>query len=133
NGDPVRMNIMTKQYNLDYPYHKKRITRLFMTLWNPEERESEVTIRVFVDGFMEVELIETTLFDSFVWGDEWGKRWGSKNLITTRTKVSASGHRVQLEFINEERDEDGNPEDVECIIYGFAFEFRPSRAKGTRL
>lgn len=133
NGDPVRMDIMTKQYNLDYPYHKKRITRLFMTLWNPEEKESEVTIRVFVDGFMEVELIETTLFDSFVWGDEWGKRWGSKNLITTRTKVSASGHRVQLEFINEERDEDGNPEDVECIIYGFAFEFRPSRAKGTRL
>lgn len=133
NGDPVRMDIMTKQYNLDYPYHKKRITRLFMTLWNPEEKESEVTIRVFVDGFMEAELIETTLYDSFVWGDEWGGRWGSKSLITTRTKVSASGHRVQVEFINEERDEDGNPEDVECIIYGLAFEFRPSRAKGTRL
>jgi hypothetical protein len=133
NGDPVRMDIMTKQYNLDYPYHKKRITRLFMTLWNPEEKESEVTVRVFVDGFMESEIIETTLFDSFVWGDEWGSRWGSKNLITTRTKISASGHRVQIEFINEERDEDGNPEDVECIIYGLAFEFRPSRAKGTRL
>ena len=133
NGDPVRMDIMTKQYNLDYPYHKKRITRLFMTFWNPEEKESEVTVRVFVDGFMESEIVETTLFDSFVWGDEWGGRWGSRDLITTRTKISASGHRVQIEFINEERDEDGNPEDVECIIYGLAFEFRPSRAKGTRL
>jgi len=132
-GSPVKLDILTKQYNLDYPYHKKRITRLFMTLWNPEEAESEVTVRVFVDGFLESEIIETTLYDSFVWGDEWGTRWGSKSLITTRTKVSASGHRVQVEFINEEYDALGNPEDVECIIYGLAFEFRPSRAKGTRL
>ena len=132
-GSPVKLDILTKQYNLDYPYHKKRITRLFMTLWNPEEAESEVTVRVFVDGFLESEIIETTLYDSFVWGDEWGARWGSKSLITTRTKVSASGHRVQVEFINEEYDALGNPEDVECIIYGLAFEFRPSRAKGTRL
>lgn len=133
NGAPVRMDILSKAYNLDYPYHKKRITRLFMTLFNPETAESEVTVRVFVDGVLETELIETTLYDSFIWGDEWGKRWGSTNLVTTRTKVSESGHRVQLEFINEEKDEDGNPEDTPCIIYGIAFEFRPSRAKGTRL
>ena len=132
-GSPVKMDILTKAYNLDYPYHKKRITRLFMTLFNPETVESQVTVRVFVDGVLEAELIETTLYDSFIWGDEWGKRWGSVDLVTTRTKVSESGHRIQLEFINEERDEDGNPEDAPCIIYGIAFEFRPSRAKGTRL
>lgn len=132
-GSPVKMDILTKAYNLDYPYHKKRITRLFMTLFNPETVECQVTARVFVDGVLEAELIETTLYDSFIWGDEWGKRWGSTDLVTTRTKVSESGHRIQLEFINEERDKDGNPEDAPCIIYGIAFEFRPSRAKGTRL
>ncbi len=73
-----------------------------------------------------LELTDATVYDSFIWGDEWGKMWGWRNLVTSRMKISQSGHRVQVEITNSQID-------IPTTIYGIAFEYRPIRAKGTRL
>jgi hypothetical protein len=52
--------------------------------------------------------------------------WGWRNLVTSRMKISQSGHRVQVEVSNSQMD-------MPTTIYGIAFEYRPIRAKGTRL
>lgn len=132
-GKPVKSVIRTKQYNLDYPYHKKRLTRLFMSLKNPMDVDAEITARIYVDDKMVTEILESTFADSFIWGDPWGGRWGTTSLVTTRSRVSESGHRIQVEIIHEQYDEEKAPEDAEFVLYGLAFEYRPSRAKGNRL
>lgn len=125
-GSPIPMKIRTKQYNLDFPFHKKRILRLYMSFKQPEQETSIITMRLYVDDTMENEIVKADVYDNFIWGDDWGGIWGFRNQVTTRSKVSASGHRVQMEFENLQ-------EDVPTVIYGCAFEFRPVRAKGSRL
>lgn len=125
-GSFIPMKVKTKQYNLDYPFHKKRILRLYMSFKQPEQDTSIVSMKLFVDDTLENDIKQADVYNNFVWGETWGEIWGYKEQITTRSKVSASGHRVQIEFTNEQ-------EDVPTIIYGLAFEFRPVRAKGTRL
>lgn len=125
-GSAIPMRVKTKQYNLDFPFHKKRILRLYMSFKQPEQETSIITMKLFVDDTLENEIRKADIYTNFVWGNFWGEIWGFRNQITTRSKVSASGHRVQIEFENEQ-------EDIPTTIYGCAFEFRPIRAKGTRL
>lgn len=126
-GVPIPMVAKTKQFNLDYPFHKKRILRLYMNFRQPEQGTSVVTMRLYVDGTLENEIQHSKVYDNFVWGvSEWGAIWGFRDQVTTRTAISASGHRVQVEFFNEQPD-------VPTTVYGLAFEFRPIRAKGMRL
>lgn len=126
-GDrPIRMLAATKPYTLDYPFHKKRMTRLFVAFRQSEEGICRVDSRIKVDDVAVLELTDATVYDSFIWGDEWGKMWGWRNLVTSRMKISQSGHRVQVEITNSQID-------IPTTIYGIAFEYRPIRAKGTRL
>lgn len=126
-GAPILMTARTKQFNLDYPFHKKRILRLYMSFKQPEQGTSLVSMRLYVDGTLENEIKHSQVYDNFVWGDsEWGAIWGFRDQVTTRSAISASGHRVQVEFVNEQAD-------VPTTVYGLAFEYRPVRAKGMRL
>lgn len=125
-GAPIEMRVRSKQYNLNYPFHKKRITRMYMSFRQPEQETSEVTLRLHVDDSLEYEVHEAALFENFKWGEPWGGIWGFRSLVTTRTKVSASGHRIQMEIFNDQLD-------IPTTVYGIAFEFRPIRAKGSKL
>jgi len=70
---------------------------------------------------------ESALYPNFVWGiSKWGDIWGFRSTITTRTRIFGKGHRVQVEFRNEQLDDP-------TTIYGVGFEFRPARAKGRLL
>ena len=122
-GAPIEMRVRSKQYNLNYPFHKKRITRMYMSFRQPEQETSEVTLRLHVDDSLEYEVHEAALFENFKWGEPWGGIWGFRSIVTTRTKVSASGHRIQMEIYNDQLD-------IPTTVYGIAFEFRPIRAKG---
>lgn len=126
-GNPIPMVVKTKQYNLDAPFHKKRIFRLYMSFRQPEQDTSIVTLRLYVDGTLENEIENSHVYENFVWGkSDWGAIWGFRDQVTTRSRISAGGHRVQVEFINLQAD-------VPTTIYGLAFEYRPVRAKGMRL
>lgn len=125
-GQAIPAKIMTKAYNLDYPFHKKRMTRLFVSFRQSDVDVCRINARIKVDDVALLELQDATVYDSFVWGDKWGEMWGWRNLVTTRMKISGSGHRVQVELSNDQLD-------MPTTIYGIAFEYRPIRAKGTRL
>lgn len=126
-GNPIPMVVKTKQYNLDAPFHKKRIFRIYMSFRQPEQDTSIVTLRLYVDGTLENEIVNSHVYENFVWGkSNWGAIWGFRDQVTTRSRISAGGHRVQVEFVNLQAD-------VPTTIYGLAFEHRPVRAKGERL
>jgi hypothetical protein len=116
----------TKPYTLDYPFHKKRMTRLFVAFRQSDVDVCRIDSRIKVDDIAVLELTDATVYDSFIWGDKWGEMWGWRSLVTSRLKISQSGHRVQVEVSNAQMD-------MPTTIYGIAFEYRPIRAKGTRL
>lgn len=126
---PVKMNFKSKPYHLDHPFHKKRILRLFTEFKAPETGNVTFTFNIYVDSILVYSRDHVSLGESFVWGESvWGEAiWGGRELIATRSKISASGHRVEVEISCDQLD----VEDV--IVYGFAFEFRPVRAKGARI
>lgn len=125
---PIEMDVLTKAYNLDYPFHKKRLLRLYCSFRQPDQETSDITLRLYVDDILRAEIIERGLYENFVWGESiWGEAiWGFRNTITTRTRIQGSGHRVQVQFYNNQLDDP-------TTLYGVAFEFRPSRAKGRLL
>lgn len=124
---PIEMTVRTKNFNLDYPFHKKNFLRLYISFRQPEQRTSQLTLRLYVDDILREEIIEAALYENFVWGvSKWGDIWGFRSNVTTRTRIYGSGHRVQMEFYNAQ---DNDP----TTIYGLAFEFRPKRAKGRLL
>ncbi len=128
-GEPINMVARTKQFNLDYPFHKKNLLRLFCSFKQPGIglETTEITLRLFVDDILRAEILESALYPNFVWGiSKWGEIWGFRNTITTRTRIYGKGHRVQVEFRNDQLDDP-------TTIYGIGFEFRPSRAKGRLL
>jgi len=124
---PIRMVARTKQYNLDYPFHKKNLLNLYCSFRQPGIGTSEITLRLYVDDILRAEILESALYPNFVWGiSKWGDIWGFRSTITTRTRIFGKGHRVQVEFRNEQLDDP-------TTIYGVGFEFRPARAKGRLL
>lgn len=126
-GSPIRFEIYSKQYNLDFPFHNKRIFRLYVASRQPPtDEETMITARLIVDGTEQYVVINQSIRPNFVWGDPWGGIWGWVDIVTSRLRVSASGHRVQLRIENDQSD-------LPVTIYGMAFEFRPKRAKGDRL
>lgn len=123
----IAMKIVSKAYNLGMPFHKKRMTRLFTSFRQTETGDPcRIDARIKVDDVTLLELADATVYDSFEWGDTWGETWGWRNLITTRMRISGSGHRVQVELSNKQLN-------IPATIYGWAFEFRPIRAKGERV
>jgi hypothetical protein len=126
---PVFMRFRSKPYALGYPFHKKRILRLYTEFKAPDNGDIEVSFNIYVDSILVYSQKHVSLGESFVWGESnWGEAiWGQRELIATRSKVSASGHRVEVEIINDQLDID------EVIVYGFSFEYRPIRAKGDRI
>ena len=125
---PIPMDVLTKAYNLDFPFHKKRLLRLYCSFRQPDQETSKITLRLYVDDILRAEILEEGLYENFVWGKSiWGEAiWGFRNTITTRTRIYGSGHRVQVQFFNDQLDDP-------TTVYGIAFEFRPSRAKGRLL
>lgn len=125
----IEFVVKTKPFNLDYPFHKKRITRLYISFRQPPEQGDDdptITAKITVDNETQEFIQEKAISENFVWGSEWGRIWGYQELITSRIRVSESGHRVQMEFENKQLNKS-------CTVYGCAFEFRPIRAKGRRL
>jgi len=126
-NQPIEMRVRTKQFNLDHPFHKKNLLRLYIGFRQPEQGTSLLTLRLYVDDILRGEIIEAALYENFVWGEsKWGDIWGYRSTVTTRTRIYGSGHRVQVEFFNAQPDDP-------TTIYGIAFEFRPKRAKGRLL
>ena len=125
-GAAPQMNVLTKSYNLDLPYHKKKLFHLFIGFRQPEEGTSEITLRIKVDDVTAYEVIEKSVYDTFIWGDMWGEIWGWRSVVTTRSRIGGSGHRVQLQIAN-------NQPGIPTTVYGLALTFRPIRAKGERL
>jgi len=125
---PIVMDVLTKAYNLDYPFHKKRLLRLYCAFRQPEQETSAIVVRIYVDDILRHEITEHALWENFVWGKSiWGEAiWGFRRFVTTRSRIYGSGHRVQVQFYNEKIDDP-------VAVYGIAFEFRPSRAKGRLL
>jgi hypothetical protein len=126
---PVTMAFRSKPYSLGYPFHKKRILRLFTEFKSPENGEVELSFNIYVDSILVYSRNHASLGGDFIWGQSnWGEAiWGQRELMATRSKISQSGHRVEVEVVCDQLD----IEDV--IVYGFAFEFRPIRAKGERI
>src|SRR5690606_20079437 len=118
---PIPMDVLTKAYNLDFPFHKKRLLRLYCSFRQPDQETSKITLRLYVDDILRAEILEEGLYENFVWGKSiWGEAiWGFRNTITTRTRIYGSGHRVQVQFFNDQLDDP-------TTVYGRAFEFRPS-------
>lgn len=125
-GAAPQMNVLTKSYNLDHPYHKKKLFHLFIGFRQPIEGTSEITLKIKVDDVTAYEVLEKSVYDTFIWGDMWGEIWGWRSVITTRSRISGSGHRVQIQILNNQRG-------IPTTIYGLALTFRPTRAKGERL
>ena len=125
-GAAPEMNVLTKAYNLDHPYHKKKLFHLFIGFRQPIEGTSEITLKIKVDDVTAYEVFEKSVYDTFIWGDMWGEIWGWRSVITTRSRISGSGHRVQIQILNNQRG-------IPTTIYGLALTFRPTRAKGERL
>lgn len=125
---PIEMDVLTKTYNLDLPFHKKRFLRMFCSFRQPDQETSRITLRLYVDDILRSEILEAGLYENFVWGESfWGEGiWGFRNTVTARTRIYGSGHRVQVQFYNNQLDDP-------TTLYGVAFEFRPSRAKGRLL
>ncbi len=122
----IEMTVKTKAFNLEYPFHKKRMLRLYTCFRQADIDVCRIDARILVDDVALFDVQDATVYDSFVWGDPWGEPWGWRSLITTRAKISGSGHRVQVQFSNRQLD-------MPTTIYGLAIEFRPIRAKGARL
>lgn len=126
-GEPYEARIATKFFNCGYPFYKKRFFRLYMAFRQSTEVDAfQLSSSIVVDYTTEFKVEKAIPYDGFRWGDPWGKPWGSRDYMATRSKISASGHRVQFRFWN---DQPGVP----MTFYGAAIEFRPIRAKGERL
>ena len=126
NGQPIEARVATKYFNLGYPFYKKRMTRLYAAFKKELTEAFQLSMTIVVDHKVEYQVDNQVLYEGFVWGDPWGRPWGAKDFITTRSKISASGHRVQVRFSNAQPD-------MPMTVYGFAVEFRPIRAKGRRV
>lgn len=126
---PVVMTFKSKPYSLGYPFHKKRILRLYTEFKAPDNGDVELSFNIYVDSILVYARKHVSTGENFVWGESvWGEAiWGQRELIATRSKISASGHRVEVEVVNDQSYLD------DVIVYGFAFEFRPIRAKGERI
>ena len=101
----IEFVVKTKPFNLDYPFHKKRITRLYISFRQPPEQGDDdptITAKITVDNETQEFIQEKAISENFVWGSEWGRIWGYQELITSRIRVSESGHRVQMEFENKQ-------------------------------
>ena len=126
---PVKMNFKSKPYHLDHPFHKKRILRLFTEFKAPDTGDVEISFNIYVDSILVYTRKHVSFGESFLWGESvWGEAvWGGRELVATRSKISSSGHRVEVEIECVQLDV------PDVVVYGFAFEFRPIRAKGERI
>ena len=125
---PIVMRFKSKPYHLDYPFHKKRLLRLYTEFKAPANGNVVISFNIYVDSILVYSRDHISTGASFVWGEStWGDaNWGQRELVTTRSKISQSGHRVEV-AITCDQDID------EVIVYAFAFEFRPIRARGDRI
>lgn len=122
----IQFAVKTKQYNLDYPFHIKKLKRFFLAARQFGEEISSVNINIYLDYKTMFSISSLSLDESFTWGETWGNVWGWSDLITKETKLKGKGQRCQVELTN-------NAIDEPVVIYGLAFEFKPMRPKGVKM
>lgn len=121
---PIDFNIKTKQWNLGYPFNRKKNKRLFMAAKQYEVETSHVDITVTGD-YVEKFFGSISLDESLVWGEDWGNVWGWIDLITKEMRVSMKAQRFHITARN-------NIIDEPITLYGFAWEYKLQRPKGVR-
>jgi len=117
--------VKSKHYNLDYPFHIKKLKKFFLAAKQFDIEASSVDIKLLMD-YQYLDLSSVSLDESFSWGEVWGNPWGWSDLSTKEARVKAKGSRVQVEMSNDTIDEP-------VVIYGFAFEYKPKKAKGVKV
>ena len=130
NYKAISYKVVPKAWNLDHPFHIKKIKKMFLAARQYELFDSSINIILYMD-YQYYELTVLTLSslsldESFVWGKEWGLPWGWSDLITKEAKVRGKGLRVKVVMTNSERNEP-------VTIYGLAFEFILKKPRGVKV
>lgn len=125
--NPVRVNIETKNYQLDHYFVIKKTKNLYVALRHGS-KGSQITIHLRADE--EESNIIGTLSETegvLIWGEgTWGLRWGFSDIITRMARIRAKGYRFQVGIRFASQNEPFS-------LYGIAFEYKPTRKRGERL
>lgn len=121
----IPYKVSTKQFNLDYPFHIKKVKKTFVAAKQVEAETSSINITV-TDNYEEIIFSDVSLDDSFSWGEIWGNQWGYSDYTDKELKTKLKGKRVQVIFENNKLDEP-------VTIYGLAFLFKVSKPKGVKV
>lgn len=122
---PIHFKIVTKQWNLDYPFHIKKIKNIFYSGKQFDIETSTMDLIIRVDGKY-ITFTNISTDTSFVWGEKWGKLWGQLDLSSLQGRISEKGQRVQITIEN-------NVIDEPFILYGLGFEFKVKKPKGVKM
>lgn len=128
---PIKWSVKTKHWNIDLPFHIKKIKKFFIGARQYDKEHSSIDIDITTDyEHYEVTALSLSSLDideSFVWGESvWGDVWGWSELITKEAKVNSKGMRVQVALNNNKIDEP-------VTIYGMAFEYKQRKPRGVRV
>lgn len=122
---PIEFHIRTKQYNLDYPFHLKKIKKFYLASRQYTDNTTTMDISVIVD-YVTKSFNNISLDESLVWGKEWGKIWGWVDYVTKEGRIGLKGKRIQLSI-------DSKGLSVPITLYGIAFEFKVRKPKGVKI
>lgn len=121
----IPMAVKSKQWNLDYPLHRKNTFRTFLAAKQYGAETSSVDLTVRCD-YKSLIFPGVPLDESFVWGEPWGGCWGDIDLVTREIRCKLKGQRYQVTYGNHRIDEP-------VTIYGQSFEYKVlRRPKGVK-
>ncbi len=123
---PIPLEVKTKQWNLDYPVHLKKIKKTFLAIRQQAAERSRLDIEIIVSHGKKKSITDIPLNESFAWGDIWGLSWGWEDLLTKEIRCNLKGQRVYVVLKNSVINQP-------ITIYGIAFEYRVKRPKGVRV
>lgn len=123
---PISYVFEPKPWNLDYPFNEKRNKYFLLAAKQPKAESSGIDELTITSGYKSVKFSDISLDESFVWGKQWGLKWGWTDLVTKKMDCRLVGARFQV------RVEDNRIGEA-LTIYGFAFEFITDKPRGGKV
>jgi hypothetical protein len=120
----ISMQVKTKWYSLDKPFHIKKLVKLFLYAQQFATEESGLVTSVST-GYNTVNYGRVSLDESLVWDEAWGAAWGYSDYSAKQLACRLRGHRFQATFTNDYLNEP-------VTWYGLAFKYELGAAKAMK-
>lgn len=111
----IPLKVTTKQFNLSYLLNPKYVKTLYLVFKQYKEIESLVNVSIKAD-YNDREILDIDLTESLIWGRDWLKKWGWRDVMTFGQELALIAESFQITI---ESDHIDNP--ITC--YGVGFEY----------